>query len=377
MNQGDFLDVAKPLSKRFAERAAEVDRTARFPEENFAELKKAGFLGFTLAKEFGGQARSLPELIELLECIGEGDASTALSLGWHLGISMELRITRPWSDQILAEVCQEIVREHKLINRLGTEPSTGSPTRGGKPKTIAQKSGDYWLITGHKSYCSMSYALDLMLVTAVMEETGEVGEFLVRKESPGIRVKETWDVLGMRGTVSHDLLFEKTPAIFLRKMDYKKRQAASRGWLLHIPATYLGVAKAARHYAVKFAASYTPSSLREPIKNLPHIERMIGEMELKYFTARRVLFSVAEQWEQGSEEERIQLAPELAAAKSLVTNTASQIVDLAMRIVGGHSLYRNTPLERYYRDVRGGLHNPPMDDMAIRMMANRAFSTIQ
>jgi alkylation response protein AidB-like acyl-CoA dehydrogenase len=373
MKQGDFLEVAKQLSQRFAKRAEEVDQTGRFPKENFAELKERGFLGFTLAKEFGGQARSLPELIELLECIGEGDASTALSLGWHLGITMELRVTRPWSDEILAEVCKEIVREHKLINRLGTEPSSGSPTRGGKPRTVAQKSGEKWLITGHKSYCSMSYALDLMLVTAVMEETGEVGEFLVRKESPGIRVQETWDVLGMRGTASHDLLFEQTPAILLRRMDYKKRQTASKGWLLHIPATYLGVAKAARRYAVKFAASYTPSSLEEPIKKLPHIEQMIGEMELKYFTARRVLLSVAEQWDRASEEEKAQLAPELAAAKSIVTNSALQIVDLAMRIVGGHSLYRNTPLERYYRDVRGGLHNPPMDDMAIRMMANKAF----
>jgi len=57
-----------------------------------------------------------------------------------------------------------------------------------------------------------------------------------------------------------------------------------------------------------------------------------------------------------------------------VTNAAVEIVDLCMRIVGGDSLLRNLPLERCYRDVRAGLHNPPMDDMTVQQLADAALA---
>ena len=41
-----------------------------------------------------------------------------------------------------------------------------------------------------------------------------------------------------------------------------------------------------------------------------------------------------------------------------------EVIDLAMRIVGAKSLEMDRPLQRYYRDMRAGLHNPPMEDMA-------------
>lgn len=44
-----------------------------------------------------------------------------------------------------------------------------------------------------------------------------------------------------------------------------------------------------------------------------------------------------------------------------------------MRIVGAKSLQRTNPLQRYYRDVRAGLHNPPMDDMTIKKLALTAL----
>lgn len=54
-------------------------------------------------------------------------------------------------------------------------------------------------------------------------------------------------------------------------------------------------------------------------------------------------------------------------------NEAIHIVDRAMRIVGGASLSRAFPLERMYRDVRAGLHDPPMDDAVLRPLAERAL----
>lgn len=66
-------------------------------------------------------------------------------------------------------------------------------------------------------------------------------------------------------------------------------------------------------------------------------------------------------------------ASQFAAAKYLVTNHAVEIVDLAMRLVGGASLSLNFPLQRYYRDVRAGLHHPPMDDVTLSSLAKDAL----
>ncbi|WP_261379074.1 acyl-CoA dehydrogenase family protein, partial [Bacillus paralicheniformis] len=68
------------------------------------------------------------------------------------------------------------------------------------------------------------------------------------------------------------------------------------------------------------------------------------------------------------------LTGELGAVKHTVTNTAIAVVDRAMRVVGAKSLARTNPLQRFYRDVRAGLHNPPMDDATIGKLAGIAFS---
>ena len=88
--------------------------------------------------------------------------------------------------------------------------------------------------------------------------------------------------------------------------------------------------------------------------------------------ARHFIYSVAEKFEDAST--KGQIKNELGAAKNIVVNSAIEIVDLAMRIVGAKSLQNNNPLNRYYRDVRAGLHNPPMDDMTLTKLAKSAIA---
>ena len=58
------------------------------------------------------------------------------------------------------------------------------------------------------------------------------------------------------------------------------------------------------------------------------------------------------------------------------TNAAIQIVDHAMRAVGGASITKALPLERYYRDVRAGLSHPPNDDSALVTLGRVALQRI-
>jgi len=360
------------LSRNFFERAKEVDENGSFPFENMKELQQSGYTTLTIPKEFGGQEISLYELVRFQEVIAQGDGSTALSIGWHMGVVRNMYEAN-WQKETLKEVYNQLLNG-ALINGAATEPQTGSPTRGGKPQTTAEKNGENWVINGHKSFTTMSPVLDFFLVTASIKGTDEVGNFLIPKDCNGIRIENTWDSIALRGTGSNDVYFEtvEIPAhYFVEKLERRKKV---NPWLLHIPACYLGIAGAAQTEAVTFAKNYSPNSINGTIRDIPSVRAKIGEMELKMQTAKHFLYSVSKKWDESSVEQQSHLLPELSAVKLVVTNIAIEVVDIAMRIVGARSLSAKNPLQRYYRDVRAGLHNPPMDDMTIEQLAVKSLN---
>ena len=87
-------------------------------------------------------------------------------------------------------------------------------------------------------------------------------------------------------------------------------------------------------------------------------------------SAKRTLFSCAEDWE-NNPKERKELLPEILITKVNSINSAIKITDIAMRIVGAAGLERNRPLERYFRDVRSGISNPPIEARALEQLASK------
>lgn len=366
------VNLIQSLVPVFKERAAINDKEGRFPFENIEDLKKLKYTQLTAPKEYGGGEISLFDFVRLQEEIAIGDGATALSIGWHMGQLMNLSANRPWDEALFEHVCKDVIEKDALLNVCATEEQTGSPTRGGRPSTTAVHSGDHWIINGRKTFSTMSQMLDFFVVSATIKSSDEVAFFLIPSKTKGVSIEETWDSIAMRSTGSHDLVLENVeiPFSYLTEKATKGRKGAT-GWLLHIPACYLGIAEAAKSEAASFAKSYTPNSLQHPIFDLPTIQQKFGEIELKLMQSRHFLYSVAKLWDASSKEEQNKMAPELGAVKLAVTNTAVEVVDLAMRIVGARSLSEKSPLQRYYRDVRAGLHNPPMDDMTIMLLAKR------
>ncbi|TKD71395.1 acyl-CoA dehydrogenase family protein [Pseudalkalibacillus hwajinpoensis] len=374
--QQQLFNLGSKLSESFALKADEVDREGRFPSENFEQLKESGYIALTVPEKFGGTEINLYEFVMLQEQIATGDAATALSIGWHLGIMLEMREEQTWSEDVYERLSQLIVNEHALLNRAASEPATGSPTRGGMPQTKASKKDGHWVINGRKSFTSMAPGLHYALVSAQIDNTGEKGFFLVDMSLPGVTIEEKWDTISMRGTRSDDLVLNDVilPHDALIEGSNSSKSELPKAWLLHIPACYLGVAIAARNEAIAFASEYSPNSLPGPIKDVPEVQRKIGEMELELMRAREMMYSIALRWV-NEPHLRSNMGAELAAVKHVATNSAANVVDIAMRIVGARALFKDNPMQRYYRDVRAGLHNPPMDDAVISMLASRALNS--
>jgi alkylation response protein AidB-like acyl-CoA dehydrogenase len=364
------------LEIKFKNTSAQTDEEAIFPTENIQDLIQMGYTSSTIPTTYGGEGLTVYDMVLLQETLASFDGNTALSIGWNLGVVGEIYEKRLWNDKNLDFFAKEVLNG-ALVNRSVSEAQTGSPTRGGRPGTTAIKDADYWVLTGRKTFTTASPVLTYFLTSAWIEEQQRVGFFLLHKDLDGLTIDQTWDVISMRGTGSHDLVLDnvKIEESKLVELPDKPSGVSFSGWLLHISACYLGIAQAARDYAVHFANNYSPNSLNGPISQLPNVQQLLGEIDLELIQARHLIYSVAEAYD--DESRRRYLTNEVAVVKHTITNSAISIVDKAMRIVGAKSLQRSNPLQRYYRDVRAGLHNPPMDDMTIKRLALSAIEQEQ
>jgi alkylation response protein AidB-like acyl-CoA dehydrogenase len=370
--QQQWLSHLYELEEKFKNKSVEVDELSIFPKENIEDLIKIGYTSSTLSKEYGGEGLSVYDLVLLQETIARFDANTALSIGWTLGVVGELYEKEMWTKEKLDFFAKEVLNG-AIVNRSVSEAQTGSPTRGGRPGTSAVKQGDTWVLNGRKIFTTGSPVLTYFLTSAWIEEKEKIGFFLVHRDIKGVSIEETWDVISMRGTSSNDLVLKDVVVQESDLVELPEFASGGKinGWLLHIPATYLGIAQAARDYAVHFANTHSPNSLNGTIAQLPNVQQLIGEMDLELTKARFTIYGVASAYDNIAT--RDLLSNEIGVAKHTVTNAAVTIVDKAMRLVGAKSLQRTNPLQRHYRDVRAGLHNPPMDDMTIKKLAQSAL----
>jgi alkylation response protein AidB-like acyl-CoA dehydrogenase len=383
--QKKWSAIIGELAHTFAQRASVDEWEGRFHQENFADLRHAGYLTLTVPRELGGQGASLLDAVLAQYRLGQGDGSTALVAGMHLTHMARLAEGRTEFSDLFKQICYEVVKHGAMINNAASEPATGSPSRGGRPTTTARRQPDgSWIINGRKTFTTGSHALHFFLVGCSAEDQygnplgkGPRVDFLVTHDMLGVRIEDTWHMVGMRGTASNDLILEQVHVGAEAYVDesiplpsFPTIQDRLGSWTLLTTAVYLGIAQAARDEAIRFACQRLPNSLKQPIAHLPHIQEKAGQMDLALLESRAMLFGVAEQLsiDPGSVPASI-----VGAAKYVVTNHAIEVVDRAMRLVGAASLSLSSPLQRYYRDVRAGLHNPPMDDATITLLGKQAL----
>jgi alkylation response protein AidB-like acyl-CoA dehydrogenase len=372
---------ARHLARDFAARAADHDRHATFPFENFEALNQAKLLALTVPREFGGDGAGLKETCDVLGAVAEGDASTALVLAMQYLMHATFARSPRWPLHIRERLAHEAVADGALVNALRVEPELGTPARGGMPATTAEETSDGWRISGHKIYTTGAPLLSWMMVWGkTAEAEPRVGTFLVPARANGIRIVETWDHLGMRASGSHDVIFDRTiipldHAVDIRKpSEWLERDDAQAAWyVLGISSLYNGVATAARNWLVQYLTERAPTSLGASLSTLPRFQEAVGEIDARLLTNRVLIENAASSTDRGVPPS----TAESGLVKMTVTTNAIAAVERAIELTGNPGLSRVNELERHLRDVLCSRIHTPQNDTILIAAGRAAFKEVE
>jgi alkylation response protein AidB-like acyl-CoA dehydrogenase len=366
------------VTEALAETAEEYDRTAEFPWRGIQVVHEAGLLRAGIGTRYGGSGLSAVDGVRLFAALGQGDPSVALLTAMTVFQHAAQANAPWWPEELYQQVVADSQHRPVLVNAIRAEPEWGAPARGGLPATTIRRTANGWLLNGHKGFATGSEGLDFHLVWAATENDDDplLAHAVVPADTPGIRIVKTWDHLGLRATSTHDVIYSdvEIPAENFGGTPQSQQRPdvkAFAGSGLALSALYVGVARAAAAFFVRFAQERVPTSLGRPIATTERIQTVAGEIEAQLIQAEELLFGLATRLDAGDE----RVLERAVVAKLLATRSAIQAVQTAVATLGNPALTRNNPLQRHLRDVLCARVHPPQDDAALLIVGKRVLTT--
>jgi acyl-CoA dehydrogenase len=362
LQDGDdhFVSLATELGERLAPLAAEHDRDGTFVTEHYDALRESGYTALIVPEELGGLGASLRQTCYAQAELARYCGSTALAVNMHLYLVTtnvyRFKHGAPGADGLLRRVAND-----------GLILMTSGGSDGLWPSATAVRVEGGYRVTGRKAFCSQAPIANVLTTLAAYDDPDEGRIVLamgIPRNSEGFHVVETWDALGMRGTGSHDVQLDDVfvaDAQIAARRPWGRWDAVFFNALEHFAPTmasvYFGIAVGARNEAIR-AMSRRPS--RDGSQNEdPAMIRLAGLMDYKLRTAWWALMGslseTGEDFDYPLDEQNTLTA---LLAKRCVVTEAQEVVDLAMEAAGGSSYFKRSPIERAYRDVRGGKYHP-------------------
>ena len=346
----DWMAVADRIGVEFAAQAARHDAEESFVTEAYARLKAEGLLKALVPVELGGYGATQAELCRVIQRLGTCCGATALAFSMHSHLvavaAWRWRHLNAPTDGLLKRVAAE---DLVLVSSGGSDWL--------KSAGVAVKVDGGFRVTARKAFSSGCLAGDLLMTSVVYEDpdaSPTVLHFGVSLKAEGVSILETWRVMGMRGTGSHDVdmkdVFIPDAAISGRRPQGKWHPLFHMISMMAFPliySAYVGVAEGARGAALKIARKKADDGA---------IAYLVGEMENAFAVATLALNDMIDNAATSAP------GPEATSramiGRTLVGEAAIKTVERAMEVAGGASFYRDVGLERAFRDVQGARFHP-------------------
>ncbi len=363
----DVRALAAGIGRAAAPFDAEHDRDATFVTEAYTDMAAQGYLRLAVPVELGGLGATMRQVVIAEEELGSWSGSAALSAAMHLYLTLlqkwRLRRGAPDAEAVLRRIADD-----------GLVMATSGGSDWVCPTTTATEVEGGYRFDGRKVFCSQAPVAHVVATSAVLGTPGPDAVVLhagVPLSAPGVHIVETWDTLGMRGTASHDLVFD---GVFVpaEKIMGKRPYGALAGPLLaaaiHFApvaaAAYLGVARGACEEAVRLLARKGRPSAAAV--------RQVGEMQARLRVARWALLAAVDEIGDDPAVDDATLATVMTAKRHVVVE-ARAVADIAMEVAGGPAFFRASPIERAYRDVRGGPFHPLTPEATLAFVGDRTL----
>ncbi|MEM1386872.1 MAG: acyl-CoA dehydrogenase family protein [Pseudomonadota bacterium] len=390
--QAHLSALARDMGQdRMHTRAADYDRRATFPVENFRDFRDNGLLGIAIPREHGGHGADFKTYMLTAAEIGRYCGATALTFNMHVCSCLwsgALLDTLDYDPELKAEHSEKRAMHYRRIlddGAIYAQPfSEGGDAAAGKTAfgTTALRVDGGWIVNGKKIFASLSgfanfygaLCTELDAPDAKMSR-GNTMYLAVPADAEGVRVEGEWDPLGMRGTVSRTLYFEDvfvpdSAQLMPRGIYFQAAKRWPHMFMTLTPA-YIGLAQAAYDFTVKYLRGEMPGT--PPVKR-----RMYPTKQIAVAQMRVMLEQTKSLWFQAISEARPNPSPDSVmrawTAQYTVMENANEMAQLAIRTCGGQSMLRSLHLERIYRDSRcGSLMLPWTAELCLDMLGRGAL----
>ena len=347
--------MVQEVARRFAEQelkpmAAELDQTKQYPKAAIEKMAKANMFGIMFPKEYGGAGADEMAYVVTIEEFARKCASSALVVSGQNSLICWPIYTYGTEEQKKQYLTPSLKGELMGAFAL-TEPNAGSDAIS--LRTSATLKDDKIVINGAKTFITGAGSADLYIVMARTDKTlGKRGisALLVEKDAPGFSIGKLEDKMGMRGSMTGELIFDnctipKENLLGEPGKGFALAMDTLEGGRIGIAAQALGIAQGALDEAVKY--SKERKQFRKTLSKFQGIQWMLAEMATKVSAARWMVYHAA-----FLKQHHKPFATEAAMAKLIAAETAMEITTKAVQIHGGYGYIKDYPVERMMRDAK-------------------------
>jgi butyryl-CoA dehydrogenase len=344
-------DAARDFAAReIAPKAAELDKSGRWPSEIVARLGELGFMGMAIPQEYGGAGMDTVSYSLAMEEISAGCASCGVIMSVNNSLFSD-PVYKFGTEQQKKEILAACASGQKLGCFGLTEPMSGSDAQ--TMATNAEKVPGGWVINGAKNWITNGPHADFILLFAVTDRSGpkiKHTAFIIPKGTPGYTQNARDHKLGIHAAHSCTVFFENctvpdSAVVGTVNEGFKVAMATLDGGRIGIASQALGIAKAALTSATAYAKER--KSFGVPIAQHQAIQFMLADMATELDAARLLTWRAA-----SMKDAKVRHTMESSEAKLYASEMATRVAHKALQIHGGYGYSVEFPVERHYRDAR-------------------------
>ncbi|HSJ55486.1 MAG TPA: acyl-CoA dehydrogenase family protein [Anaerolineae bacterium] len=324
----------------------------RYPREYVEALAGQRLLGLRFPQAYGGRGLGWCDEIVALEEIGVLGTSLAclFSLPSIVGEALNVFGTPEQKERWL----RPVVEGRLTVAEALTEPRGGSDFFG--TTTTARREGDTFILEGQKRFVVGADGADLLLVYARTDPEARPHQglslFLVER-GPGVEVEHVYGLMGTRGGGTGRIRFREA-CVPAENLVGPENGAGAIFYQMMVPermtsaAGALGMGRAALEVAARYADKR--KAFGQKIRSFEAVSFKVADSITQLDAARMLVYGAARSIDAGDDPSRCRRL--VSEAKKFATETAWQLVNHAMQILGGIGYTNIYPIERLLRDTR-------------------------